>query len=157
MSSPCLHHRGGGCQNHHVNSPSASLVQGQWYPTTILKLSYKKSLPSYKGWIILTTYFNSMNFKLYLNLRENREQRKPTADEDVPTVGSVYKKPVWAAQTVHGSGRGNSGEVKSTQSSPPKLYLSNTWELWFLYLCTRVVCGGNKTADLARWIHTAQS
>ena len=92
MSSPCLHSRGGGCRNHHVNSPSASLVQGQWYPTTTLKLSYKKRLPSYKGWIILTTFFNSMNFKLYLNLRENMEQRKPMADEDVPTVGFVYKK-----------------------------------------------------------------
>lgn len=32
------------------------------------------------------------------------EQQKPMADEDVPTVDFVHKKPVWVAQTVQGSG-----------------------------------------------------
>lgn len=64
----------------------------------MLKLSSKKSLPSYKGWVMLTIYVNSLTFKLYLNLKENMEQ-KLTAH--VTTVSVVYKTTVWTAQTRH--------------------------------------------------------
>lgn len=60
------------CWNCRVNSPSVSLGREPAEPWNYIKTkSCKKSLPSYKGWIILTIYLNSMSFKLYLNLREH--------------------------------------------------------------------------------------
>lgn len=47
---------------------------------------------------MLTIYVNSLTFKLYLNLKENMEQ-KLTAH--VTTVSVVYKTTVWTAQTRH--------------------------------------------------------
>lgn len=65
------------------------------------------------------------------------EQQKPMADEDVPTVDFVHKKPVWAAQTVHESGWGTregwEGTEQKAQSLPAQLFLSNTSEPEFLY------------------------
>lgn len=86
------------CWNRHVNRPSVPLVRSQQYPTVMLQLSSKKSLPSYKGWVILTIRVNSLTFKLYLNLKENMKQKLMA---NVTTVSVVYKTTVWPAQTRH--------------------------------------------------------
>ena len=59
-------------------------------------------------------------------------EQKPMADEDVPTVDFVHKKPVWAAQTVHWSGWANSRGVgghgaESTELACSTVSVKHTW------------------------------